>query len=75
MLTESNSLASYEEFSRATAASAAAGYVDTVGIVYFLKDVCFYVDSPQEVVALSRAIAILKSQEAWLYSGIDGGTV
>jgi hypothetical protein len=37
--------------------------------------VCFYVDSPQEVVALSRAIAILKSQEAWLYSGIDGGTV
>jgi hypothetical protein len=75
MLTESNPLASYEEFSMATAASAAAGYVDNVGIVNFLKDVCFYVDSPQEVVALSRAIAMLKSQETWLYSGIDGGTV
>ena len=73
MLTEVNDvLSAYEEFHSATVASSAAGIVDNVGTLKFLNDVLFYVDNPQEHVALSRAVALLQKHEAWLYSGIHG---
>lgn len=69
------SLSTYEEFHMSTIASSAAGIVDNIGLLKFLNDVLFYVDNPKETVALSRAIALLQQQEAWLYSGIDGDTL
>ena len=69
MLSE-NDMSAYEEFSMATSASNAASVVDRMGLLTFLNDTLFYVDNPQETVALSRAVALLQQHEAWLYSGV-----